>query len=130
MKRICLNCGKEFDAQLKEVNKGNAKYCNLSCSAQAMHKKYPQSGNNNFNWKGGISTNAVRYTRKYKASRPDAVEAHSKVYTEIRAGRIARQPCQICGNDKADAHHEDYSKPLEVKWLCRKHHNELHRKTG
>jgi hypothetical protein len=39
------------------------------------------------------------------------------------------QPCKVCG-DKAQAHHHDYSKPLEVEWLCQKHHGLEHRKYG
>jgi hypothetical protein len=35
-------------------------------------------------------------------------------------------PCVVCGNPKTDGHHEDYSKVLDVVWLCRKHHMERH----
>ena len=45
---------------------------------------------------------------------------------EVRRGRIRRQPCVQCGTPNAHAHHEDYSKPLEVIWLCRKCHNLVH----
>lgn len=41
---------------------------------------------------------------------------------------LERKPCEMCGEERSDAHHDDYSKPLEVRWLCRKHHMELHRK--
>ena len=37
---------------------------------------------------------------------------------------IIRLPCQICGR-KAEAHHYDYNKPLDVLWLCRSHHRRL-----
>lgn len=40
----------------------------------------------------------------------------------IRQGLIVRQPCERCGDENSQAHHEDYSKPLEVNWLCRTHH--------
>lgn len=43
----------------------------------------------------------------------------------IKRGKITKLPCQICGAS-AEAHHEDYDKPLEVIWLCRLHHLELH----
>ena len=45
----------------------------------------------------------------------------------IKQGVLIRQPCEVCGNEKVDAHHDDYMQPLNVRWLCRKHHNEHHR---
>ena len=46
----------------------------------------------------------------------------------IAAGILIKQPCEVCGKDtKIEAHHDDYSKPLEVRWLCVYHHNEHHR---
>jgi len=41
-------------------------------------------------------------------------------------GTIKRDPCEICGNIHSEAHHDDYAKPLEIKWLCRTHHCQLH----
>lgn len=48
--------------------------------------------------------------------------AHSRFWRELANGKIFKQPCEVCGESKAQAHHEDYSKPLEVRWLCTKHH--------
>lgn len=51
--------------------------------------------------------------------------ANAKVQTELKAGRLIKQPCEICGTvDYVEAHHKDYSKPLEITWLCVKHHDE------
>ena len=49
------------------------------------------------------------------------------VQKSLRNGKIKRKPCEICGERKSFAHHEDYSKPLEVLWLCSKHHRQKHR---
>lgn len=38
----------------------------------------------------------------------------------------AKSPCEVCGNKVAEKHHPDYNKPLEVVWLCRQHHIDLH----
>ena len=43
----------------------------------------------------------------------------------VRDGHIKRQSCRECGA-KAQAHHHDYSKPLDVIWLCPKHHKAEH----
>jgi hypothetical protein len=43
----------------------------------------------------------------------------------VKKGEIVRQPCEVCGAD-AQAHHDDYSRPLDVRWLCTKHHAEHH----
>jgi hypothetical protein len=52
-------------------------------------------------------------------------KAHSKVSNAIRDGKFEPKPCEVCGQ-KAQAHHDDYSKPLDVRWLCPKHHGEHH----
>lgn len=45
----------------------------------------------------------------------------------VRQGRLIEMPCEVCKSTvKIEAHHDDYSKPLEVRWLCRKHHREHH----
>lgn len=49
-----------------------------------------------------------------------------KASYRVRTGAIERKPCQKCGSAKAEMHHEDYGKPLEVIWLCRPCHNDLH----
>jgi hypothetical protein len=47
----------------------------------------------------------------------------------VKKGIIQRQPCSECGSLKAEGHHNDYYKPLEVTWLCRWCHAKLRRKT-
>ncbi len=58
---------------------------------------------------------------------PLKIQARRILQSHVRRGKIKAQPCEICGA-KADGHHDDYSKPLEVRWLCRKHHMMEHRK--
>lgn len=55
-------------------------------------------------------------------------QARYAVRNAINTGKLTRLPCRTCGEIKSQAHHEDYSKPLEVAWLCAKHHMELHRR--
>ena len=79
----------------------------------------------NPNWKGGISENKYRYKKIQKQRYPEKIKARQKVYVAVRSGRLKRAPC-FCGETQVFAHHEDYSKPLEVIWLCRKHHRDEH----
>ncbi len=46
----------------------------------------------------------------------------------LATGKLAKQPCVICGAPESQMHHENYNKPLEVVWLCQKHHKAVHRK--
>lgn len=57
------------------------------------------------------------------------LQAHSKVWNEIKYGRLKQQPCELCGIPQTQAHHDDYSQPLKVRWLCEKHHRAEHGKT-
>lgn len=62
--------------------------------------------------------------RRRRAREPAKTKAHNAVSNAIRDGRLHRQPCQLCGAAKVQAHHPDYSKPLDVEWLCFKCHRE------
>jgi hypothetical protein len=53
--------------------------------------------------------------------------ARRAVRERVKRGTMKRLPCEVCGNPNSQAHHHDYSKRFDVKWLCRKHHMELHR---
>lgn len=68
-------------------------------------------------------------TKKLKKwSKPDRYKylARRKVGRAVHSGRLTRLPCQVCGDVKSEGHHDDYSKPLEVTWLCRIHHVDKH----
>lgn len=68
----------------------------------------------------------AKHTKKFKELNPEKRSAHLAIARALRAGTVVKQPCSICGNITSESHHEDYSKPLEVIWFCRKHHAEHH----
>lgn len=63
--------------------------------------------------------------RRYSHRHPERGAATRAVAYAIKKGRLVRMPCEACG-EKAEAHHDDYSKPLAVRWLCRPHHMQHH----
>lgn len=69
-----------------------------------------------------------KYQRKRRMERPGRAKCAWAVSNAIRDGRLLKQGCEVCG-EKAQAHHDDYRRPLVVRWLCRKHHLEHHGKT-
>ena len=54
--------------------------------------------------------------------------SNARAYAHVcrDGGKLIKQSCEQCGDENSQIHHDDYSKPLEIKWLCRKHHLELH----
>ena len=74
------------------------------------------------------ASNPVSYSDKKRWANKNKHKrnAHQKVKRAILNGNLFRMPCEICGVKETEAHHEDYSRPLHVTWLCKKHHNERH----
>lgn len=69
----------------------------------------------------------ARAHRGFIARNPVKYAANNAVGNAVRDGRLAKQPCEVCGKQQAQAHHDDYSKPLDVRWLCTTHHAEWHK---
>lgn len=68
--------------------------------------------------------------RKDTRSWSDRNHDPAKVRARNAARVLTRQPCEECGAFPADAHHDDYARPLDVRWLCETHHGIEHRTIG
>lgn len=102
---ICQRCGKQFSAGQK-----TAKYCTVACDLAAWVEQSKQK------------------RASYSPERRAALIATARAIT---VGTLVRQSCEVCGSARAvDAHHDDYANPLDVRWLCRSHHQKHHAQHG
>lgn len=68
----------------------------------------------------------LEYQRRYRERNGYKVIARQRVARALKSGRLSKKPCGICGDTKVEAHHDDYQDPLQVTWLCFRHHRERH----
>lgn len=68
----------------------------------------------------------LKQSRKSKKRYPEKSNARKLVREAIRKKELERLPCEECSETETQAHHDDYSKPLQVRWLCHKHHRAVH----
>jgi len=103
-KLTCSKCNK-----LKESNRLQYGYCK-SCHNENMRHKRPK--HSELTPEQRLKANCRSYLNQYI----------------IRGKIIKPQYCSIpgCLNTNLQAHHDNYSKPLDVKWLCLQHHIEYH----
>jgi hypothetical protein len=104
--RRCRTCYVETVREWRRQNL--TKYKQSNSKSNIVKRK--ERCQNSYNW---------RKANKVKAN------AYNIVHRAIKSGKILKQNCIICG-DLAQAHHDDYTKPLEIIWLCAKHHKERH----
>lgn len=86
-------------------------------------RKYNKVYNKEWNKENGYDSQ-----RKWDKNNPEKVKAHRILRYALRTGMIKKGVCEVCGKEKVHGHHDDYSKPLEVKWFCSRHHREYHLK--
>ena len=66
--------------------------------------------------------------RRVAAKHPERATAYTAVHCALAKGMLIRPTaCRVCGDKNPQAHHADYTKPLDVEWLCPLCHNTVHR---
>ncbi len=123
----CKPCWREIQRNWSAKNPERIRELNRLSKRRTRERDGPDETRRKWNeW----YANNREHRKAYQNERRDLEreKAHHAVYIEIRAGRLIKpERCSECGeSEKVDAHHEDYSKPLEVSWLCRKCHSRLH----
>lgn len=119
----CKNCASRAHAKYRAENREKElerkrKYNREHRAERAQYKKEHPSG---------ITQNTRLSLKRWKTENREKMLAHKKVYNAIKRGKLVRMPCEICGTTLAiHAHHENYDAPLDVIWLCRKHHRWIH----
>jgi len=110
----CVEC----DSGIVSV-RGKSKYCSSVCRSRFRRK------NGHWNRNNHLSRQAkAKYAKKY----PIKIKAQKLLQYAVRSGKIVRKSnCEKCNfNVNIQAHHNDYSKPYDVEWLCPKCHKQEH----
>jgi len=148
---VCKDCKEEKDINL--FSKNNTYKSGYSSTCKACHAKKTREYRRTEKGRKAHLESLKKYqkTEAYKKSRkkyemseqgrekrrehaeqhrqrhPEKKKCREITYCAIKKGDLIRKPCEKCGNKKVQAHHDDYSKPMDVRWLCVKCHNEHHR---
>jgi hypothetical protein len=123
----CKACQSLYDkSRSKNPERAAARY-NYSKTAQGI-----ESGNRaKKKWAANNKGKVYEITKSYREKNPTKYKAHGKISYAIKTGLLARMPCEVCSStENIHAHHDDYSKPLNIRWLCAIHHNKWHKING
>ena len=129
--RRCSKCGKaEPQVAFYRSQRGNiCRSCQIS-SAVKWAQAHPQrKRESNLRYLSTpLGSKAIqRKTQRFRAKFPQKYAAYIAVQTAVRNGTLIPQPCEVCKMVNSHAHHDDYRKPLNVRWLCDLCHVRLHR---
>ena len=135
--KVCFKCGdiKPVDdfykhPQMADGYVNKCKECNkrdVSLNYRTNIRHYIEYEKNRFQ-DPDRKLKALGYQSKRRKLSPEKNKAREAISNALRDGRVVKSPCEVCGNEESQAHHEDYSKPLEVQWLCRSCHLKIHGK--
>lgn len=111
----CDYCGKEYHTKKSHYKRTKRHFCSRECYSKYRAEYLPKEEQHAYG--KGLSIEERIRRRKSR-----------EIFNHyVRDKHIEKQPCEICGNKKAEAHHDDYSKPIEVRWLCFKCHRKWHK---
>lgn len=120
LRRECKECSVRLSREYRATEVGREKLIEYRESEKGRDVAYRADKK----WKQSVQGKQwlIDNRGKYK----EKTSARNKVNHAIKAGKLKRMPCEKCDTNKTEAHHDDYSKPLEVTWLCVACHNIFH----
>ena len=133
MLKFCNSCGHRkvlTDFGIRKASKdGHSSKCKACQSAyDRLRSQSPARAQQRREYQHGIGKErANEAKRNYIKRNPQKRSATIAVGNAIRDGKLIKKCCEVCGNAESFAHHDDYSKPLLVRWLCDFHHKEWHK---
>jgi hypothetical protein len=132
--RLCTRCGthqpltafgknaKMADGYLQQCRACRREWCREYRAANRVSVRSQQRA---WEQRPEVRERAGARLSKWRDAHPERRAAQVAVNNAVRDGRLCKQPCWVCGSDAA-AHHPDYSRPLDVVWLCHSHHRATH----
>lgn len=133
--KICHGCqtmkpASEFYKH-KAMGDGRLGYCK-DCVRARVAKRYREQRDARSEYERKRAQDPARkeqlaeYRKRMRRRNPDKYKARNALNNAIRDGKIKRGPCEVCGTKvRVQGHHSDYSKPLDVRWLCFRCHREI-----
>ena len=120
--KSCGRCGE--NKELKSFNRD--KYTKTGYRSQCKECMRKERSDNRAYYKAYRETPEKKeWYAKYRRDRYHKDMLKVKARNAARA--LDRGLCEVCGlKEDIHAHHDDYTKPLDVRWLCGKHHKEWH----
>ena len=130
---ICNQCGEDKpETEFYPRNK-KCKTCyklRVSAYQKGAGKANHQASNRLYaSTAKGSATNA-KAAVTYLANNRKKTRAKDAVKRAVKAGKLVKGPCEQCGKVRVHGHHDDYDKPLVVRWLCPEHHKQWHAING
>lgn len=124
------------DHRTRDGRKSQCKACHTACNIRTRDRDAARRRNRESMRKRRAENIEAHRERDRQASRrrPRDVRdaARSAVNAAVRTGRLARpSTCSECQRErKVTGHHDDYARPLDIRWLCYECHGSIHARPG
>jgi hypothetical protein len=124
LRSSCRACNCKRQKELRSKNRAHVN----QLARETYTRNRSSHPDRNRSWREKNKEGRAEYSQSYFSNNPEKRAAHIAVWTNIK--KLNRpSECSRCHKSgvKVEGHHPDYSRPLEVEWLCRACHALIHR---
>lgn len=128
--KTCFKCNKTLPLEAfykhKQMGDGHLNKCKECTKKDVLiHREANIEKIRAYDRKRG-NRQSYSYVKEYRAANDEKYKAHALVSWAVKTGKLIKLPCFVCGSEKTEGHHPDYSSPIDVVWLCPACHKQAH----